>query len=195
MVQLSHARETPRLTLRRFQLHDLDGLVPIMASEEVNRYLYFEPRDRAATLEVLQGRLARSDEIGEENILNVAVVLKSEQRVIGDFMLRWLKNGHRQGEIGGSLHPDFQRQGFASEVYEELLVLAFTHYDLHRVVGRLDARNTPSIRFLEKVRLQPEAHFIENEFIKGEWTDEIVTAIRKSEWERHPQHPSVEQES
>jgi len=25
---------------------------------------------------------------------------------------------------------------------------------------------------------------VENEFVKGEWTDEIVMAIRKDEWER-----------
>jgi RimJ/RimL family protein N-acetyltransferase len=34
------------------------------------------------------------------------------------------------------------------------------------------------------VGLREEAHFIENEFVKGEWTDEIVMAIRKSEWSR-----------
>jgi hypothetical protein len=28
-----------------------------------------------------------------------------------------------------------------------------------------------------------EAHLIENEFVKGEWTDEVVLAIRKSQWE------------
>jgi hypothetical protein len=29
-----------------------------------------------------------------------------------------------------------------------------------------------------------EAHFIENEFGKGEWTDEIVLAIRNQQWQR-----------
>src|ERR1035437_8458921 len=154
MVQLSHARQTPRLTLRRFELDDLDDLALILANEEVNRYLYSEPRDRAT------------------------------KRVIGEFILRWTENEHRQGEIGGSLHPDFHRQGYSSEVYEELLVLAFTQYGLHRVVGRCDARNAASVRSLENVGLHQEAHLVENEFVKGEWTDEIVMAIRKDEWER-----------
>ena len=125
--------------MRRFALDDLDDLALIYANEEVNRYLYTEPRDRTETLETL---------------------------------------------MGGSLHPDYQRLGVASEVYEELLLLAFTQYGLHRVVGRCDARNAASVRSLEKVGLHQEAHLVENEFVKDEWTDEIVMAIRKDEWER-----------
>jgi RimJ/RimL family protein N-acetyltransferase len=184
MVQLSHARQTPRLTLRRFELDDLDDLALILANEEVNRYLYSEPRDRATTLEVLQGHLAKPEGTADDNQLVVAVELRDTKRVIGEFILRWTENEHRQGEIGGSLHPDFHRQGYSSEVYEELLVLAFTQYGLHRVVGRCDARNAASVRSLENVGLHQEAHLVENEFVKGEWTDEIVMAIRKDEWER-----------
>jgi RimJ/RimL family protein N-acetyltransferase len=29
-----------------------------------------------------------------------------------------------------------------------------------------------------------EAHFVENEWVKGEWTDEFDYAIRRTEWER-----------
>ncbi len=184
MVQLSHARQTPRLTLRRFELDDLDDLALILANEEVNRYLYSEPRDRATTLEVLQGRLAKPEGTADDNQFVVAVELRDTKQVIGEFILRWVVNEHRQGEIGGSLQPDFHGQGFASEVYGELLILAFTQYGLRRVVGRCDARNVASVRSLEKVGLRQEAHFVENEFVKGEWTDEIVMAIRKDEWER-----------
>jgi hypothetical protein len=30
--------------------------------------------------------------------------------------------------------------------------------------------------------MRREAHFVENEFIKGEWTDEVVYAILHREW-------------
>ncbi|HVA53771.1 MAG TPA: GNAT family protein [Acidimicrobiales bacterium] len=184
MVQLRHALETPRLTLRRFELDDLDDLALILANEEVNRYLYSEPRERVAAVELLRGRLDKPEDVAEDNRLNVAVELRDARRVIGDFVLWWTENEHHQGEIGGSLHPDFHRRGFAGEVYEELLALAFTEYGLRRVVGRCDARNGASIRALEKVGLRQEAHFVENEFVKGEWTDEVVMAVRKVDWER-----------
>jgi len=101
-------------------------------------------------------------------------------------MLHWRDDGHRQGEIGGSLHPDFHGCGYASEIYVALIDLAFSVYGLHRVVGRCDARNLASIRSLEKAGLRREAHFVENEFVKGEWTDEVVLAIRENQWAVSP---------
>jgi RimJ/RimL family protein N-acetyltransferase len=182
MAQLAHARHTPRLNLRPFALTDLDDLAIIYQFEEISRYLYWDTRDRAASLVALERSVQRPVELVEDNVLNVAVTLHDSNRVIGDFMLRWSENVHRQGEIGGSLHPEFHGRGLASEVYAELLVIGFTDYDLHRIIGRCDARNAPSVRSLEKVGLHVEARFIENEFVKGEWTDEVVMAIRKSEW-------------
>jgi len=30
--------------------------------------------------------------------------------------------------------------------------------------------------------MRREAHFVQNEFIKGEWTDEVVYAVLAAEW-------------
>jgi RimJ/RimL family protein N-acetyltransferase len=188
VAQLAQPRQTKRLTLRRPELTDLDDLALIYADESVNRYLYSEPRDRLQTLTSLERTIAQPSEVIEENVLVVAVVLRETGRVIGDFILKWAADEHRQGEIGGSLHPDFHGRGYAAEVYQELIELAFTQYSLHRLVGRCDARNLASIRSLEKAGLHEEAHFVENEFVKGEWTDEVVLAIRRDQWQRMPYH-------
>ena len=185
MVQLARPVPTPRLTLRRFERDDLDALALIYADESVNRYLYSEPRDRDESFVALERRIDYNDEVAEDNALLVAVELRETSHLIGDFMLHWKEDVHRQGEIGGSLHPDHHGQGYASEIYVALLELAFSSYRLHRVVGRCDARNAASIRSLEKAGLHREAHFIENEFVKGEWTDEVILAIRASEWAAH----------
>jgi RimJ/RimL family protein N-acetyltransferase len=67
-------------------------------------------------------------------------------------------------------------------VYDELLAVGFLEHDLHRIIGRCDARNVASIRSLEKVGMKREAHLVENEFVKGEWTDEVILALRRDEW-------------
>jgi RimJ/RimL family protein N-acetyltransferase len=182
MAQLSVPRYTPRLTLRAFTIGDLDDLAELYGLEEVCRYLYWGVRDRDASLAAIERSIARPVELGEHNVLPVAVVETSSQRVVGDFMLRWTANEHRQGEVGGALHPDVHGRGVAGEIYAELLDLAFNVYDLHRVIGRCEARNTASIRSLEKAGLRVEGHFVENEFVKGEWTSEVVLALRASEW-------------
>jgi RimJ/RimL family protein N-acetyltransferase len=184
MVQLARPIITRRLILRRFERRDLDDLAHIFEDESVNRYLYSVPRTRAQTKELLAKRISVPEGTDADKVVHVAIELRDTQRLIGDFMLRWHDDEHRQGEIGGSLNPENHGQGYATEIYEALLELAFEEFDLHRVVGRCDGRNAPSVRSLEKAGLHQEAYFVENEFVKGEWTDEIVLAILQSEWQK-----------
>jgi RimJ/RimL family protein N-acetyltransferase len=53
---------------------------------------------------------------------------------------------------------------------------------MHRVIGRLEARNDASARLLEKLGMRREAHLVENEWVKGEWQSELVYAILAEEW-------------
>jgi RimJ/RimL family protein N-acetyltransferase len=189
MAQLLVNVQTDRLTLRPFQPNDLDDLAAYYGLPEVSQYLYWGPRDHEESRAALERSLQRPQEIIDENVLPVAVVYNETNRVIGDFMLRWITNEHLQGEMGGSLNPKYRGRGLAVEIYGELLRIGFTQYSLHRIVGRCDGRNAPSIRSLEKSGLHHEAHFVENEFVKGEWTDEVVLAIRREQWE--PNGPSA----
>jgi RimJ/RimL family protein N-acetyltransferase len=63
-----------------------------------------------------------------------------------------------------------------------LLRLAFEDLGLHRVAARCDVRNTASARVMKRAGLRREAHLVQNEFVKGEWTDELIHAILRSEW-------------
>jgi len=63
-----------------------------------------------------------------------------------------------------------------------LLRLGLEGLGLHRIVARCDARNTASARVMERIGMRREAHFVRNEFLKGEWTDELIYAILRSEW-------------
>jgi RimJ/RimL family protein N-acetyltransferase len=53
---------------------------------------------------------------------------------------------------------------------------------LHRIIGRADGRNEPSARLMTRLGLRKEAHFVRNELVKGEWTDEVVFAMLAEEW-------------
>ena len=63
-----------------------------------------------------------------------------------------------------------------------MVALAFDELGAHRVMGRLDARNLASARVLERLGMRREGFLRENEFVKGEWTDEFVYAITEDEW-------------
>jgi RimJ/RimL family protein N-acetyltransferase len=101
---------------------------------------------------------------------------------VGDVVLELVSEEHRTGEIGYIVHPDHHGHGYATEAGRAVLRVAFEDLRLHRVTGRLDARNVASARVLEKLGMRREALLVENELVKGEWQSELVYAILDRQW-------------
>ena len=175
--------ETARLLLRAYVPADAEAFHAYQSLPEVARYLYWGPRDleqvRASLAEKIE-RLALRD---ERQLIGRSVVLRATGELIGDYVLSWSSHEHRQGEIGYAFDPRHQGQGYATEAGLPMLAIGFGGLGMHRIMGRLDARNTASARVLERLGMRREAHLVENEFIKGEWTDELVYAMLRTEWE------------
>ena len=167
--------ETARLRLRPFVVpDDVAAVHAFQSREEVARWLYWEPRDEDEVRAVLESHLSRPPEAG------VVYAIDLDGELIGTANVA--VGEHRQGEIGFMLHPDHQGHGYATEAAEAIVELAFGTYHLHRVYGRVEPRNTASVRVLERLSMRKEAHLIENEWVKGEWQSEAVYAILAREW-------------
>ncbi|MBB4919857.1 GNAT family N-acetyltransferase [Streptosporangium saharense] len=173
---------TDRLILRPFNHDDLEGLNAIQSLPEVARYVYWEPRDLDESAEALEIRIGQTTLTEEKQPITVAVELAETGELIGDAMLFWQSEQHRSAEVGYVFHPRHHGRGYATETVAALLELGFDGMGLHRIFGRIDARNDASARVLERVGMRREAHLVENEFVKGEWTDEVVYAILRREW-------------
>ena len=118
----------------------------------------------------------------EGDVLALAAELRSSGEVVADVILHWVSREHRVGEIGYAVLPAHAGQGYATEATRPMLAIAFDDLRLHRVIGRVEARNVASARVLEKLGLRQEAHLVENEFVKGEWQSRCVYAILDREW-------------
>ncbi|MEV4185985.1 GNAT family N-acetyltransferase [Streptosporangium canum] len=182
MLKPSYPIRTDRLLLRPFTPDDLDGLHAIQSLPDVARYLYWGPRDLEEVQEALTTKITQSALLEEGQALTLAVELAATGELIGEGLLFWHSSLHRSGEIGYVFHPGHHGKGYATEVAEALLELGFDGLNLHRIAGRLDGRNTASARLLERLGMRREAHLVENEMVKGEWTDELVYAILQREW-------------
>ena len=184
MLRPAYPIATDRLLLRPYQAGDLEALHDLERRAETARYLYNEPLSREQTNALLDRRmrLVAIDDEGDEIVL--AVELRTTGTVIGHVNLERTSREHRQGEIGYVLHPDHQGRGYATEAASLMLRLGFEELGLHRIVGRLDARNAASAAVLERLGMRREAHLRENEHVKGEWVDELVYAILAEEWRR-----------
>ena len=174
--------ETERLLLRPFTDDDYDVLHEMRSSEKVSRYLYSYPFSPERTHDFLQVKVAGASVEHEGQWLSAAAALRETGEVVADVALLWASEEHRQGEIGFVVLPAHQGCGYATEASWPLLTFGFETLGLHRIFGRLDARNDASARVLEKLGMRREAHLVENEWIKGEWQSEIVYALLAAEF-------------
>src|SRR3954452_23010225 len=167
-------RQTARLRLRRLVPGDLAALHAIHSREDVTRWLYWDPRNQDEVRTSLDAHIARPFDEG------VVLAIDLNGELIGTANVA--VGEHRQGELGFTLHPDHQGHGYATEAAEAIIELAFGTYRLHRVCGRVEPRNAASVRVLERLGMRKEAHLIEHDWVKGEWSSEAIYAILAREW-------------
>ncbi|MFG3437427.1 GNAT family N-acetyltransferase [Nonomuraea sp. NPDC047897] len=182
MLKPDYPIHTDRLLLRPLTPADLPAVHAYESRPDVARYLYWEPRDLDAVRTFLHKKTTCTALHDEGDALDLAITLRHNGQVIGNGLLMWTSKQHRQGEIGYVLHPDHHGHGYATETGRALLHLGFDGLGLHRIVGRIDGRNTASARVLEKLGMRREAHLVHNEHVKGEWTDEVIYAMLETEW-------------
>lgn len=169
--------QTPRLTLRPFTPADFADTLDIYRNPETCRYLLHGPLNREEFLLRFQDYLTVQT-LSDEKTLHLAVVW--ENGVIGDLSLR--HTGMKDTlEVGYVFHQAHHGQGFAREALSALLRNLFLSCAVHRVQAILDARNTDSARLCEAVGMRQEAHFLQDYWSKGEWTDTLVYACLKED--------------
>jgi RimJ/RimL family protein N-acetyltransferase len=173
--------ETEQLTLRALGPEDGDDILAIYAPPEVSRYLYTEPMDLDAAR---QYAAERSDPVValDGDGVNIAGVLRETGRVVATLYIHLASTSHQQGEIGYVVSPAYAGRGLATEGALAMLAIGFDRWGLHRMIGRCDARNAASAAVLRRCGMRQEALFGENEWVKGEWTSELVFAMLNEEW-------------
>lgn len=180
--ELAGPIETERLLLRPFVVEDFDAVFAMQSRPDVARYLYWDARNEDEVRAALELKVAGTAIRSEGDTVFLAAVLMSTGELVGDMVVHLLSQEHSTAEIGFIVHPDHHGHGYATEAARPLLKLAFEDVQVHRVIGRVEPRNVPSARVLEKLGMRQEAHLIENEFVKGEWQSELIYAMLDREW-------------
>lgn len=179
-LQRSFPIRTERLLIRPWLAEELERYHSLRGDPDVVRFLYEEPLTRAEAAEKLARLRTGITETGVW--MNLAVEVAATGQVAGDVGLCWQSDDHRHAEIGYTFHPDHHGHGYATEAARAMVDLAFAGLGAHRVTGQLDSRNGASAALLERLGMRREAHLIENEWVKGEWTDETIYAVLDREW-------------
>jgi RimJ/RimL family protein N-acetyltransferase len=173
--------ETPRLRARPFVPADVHAFVAYRADPEVARYQGwsdYTPELGTALVEAMQ--VARPGVPGEW--YQLALEDRSSGTLVGDLALRVDAHEPRVAELGVTLAPAQQGQGYGAEAVRALLGFAFETFGLHRIFAVTDALNLPAAALLARVGMRREGHFVENVFFKGAWGSELLFAVLEREW-------------
>jgi RimJ/RimL family protein N-acetyltransferase len=172
---------TPRLRLREFVAEDWRAVIDYQSDPRYLRYYTWtvrtEPEVRAFVQQFVDWQQ-------EEPRLRyqLAIVLRSSERLIGNCGIRLAEEGVRQAELGFEISPAYWGHGYATEAAQAMLHFGFQDLSLHRVWGHCVADNVASWRVMEKLGMRCEGRLRENRWFKGRWWDSMVCSVLEDEW-------------
>jgi RimJ/RimL family protein N-acetyltransferase len=172
---------TERLLLRRLEPADADAVFAYRSLPEVFRYQNWEP-ESADDVRSLLRNLAESEPYTPGKWFQFGITLRETGTLVGDCGVQVLESDSRQAEVGITLGPGYQGQGYATEALRAVLDLLFLRLRKHRVFGSVDPHNRASIALMRRIGMRQEAHFVRSLWFKDDWVDDLVFARLENEW-------------
>ncbi len=172
---------TERLALRDLEANDGPRVFAYHKHPEVSRFQSWGTESVDVVQSYIRG-LSAIEPGTPGPWYQVGIFLLAGGKLIGDCGFRVLESDPEQAEIGITLAPECQGQGYATEALQAILDYLLVTLEKHRVFGSVDPRNGSSMKLLQRVGLRQEAHFVRSLWFRGEWVDDVIFAILASEW-------------
>lgn len=172
---------TPRLRLREISADDWPT---VLAYQQRAEYLQFYPWDSRSEQDVRQFVQMFVDWQHEEPRAKYqfAITLPDNGQLIGLCGARKKNVSATEAEIGYELNPTYWSHGYATEAARRVLNFAFGQLRVHRVWATCIAKNSASVRVLEKIGFQKEGCLRENRWMKDRWWDTLIYGVLYREW-------------
>ncbi len=167
--------ETKRLRLREMEMNDTSLLLQLRSDERVMKYMAKEP---IQTIDEARSMIKDiHNAFGKRESIYWAIALKDTDNLIGaGGYWRWVKQ-HFRAEIGFQLLPAYWRKGYMKEALGAMIQYGFDKMTLHRIEADSDPGNNASIKLLENLGFNREAHFKENIFFQGQYLDSMIYSL------------------
>ncbi len=163
--------ETERLILREFTKSDIETLFYLWSDEEITKYNDMAPlKDMKGANELFDLFYNRFYNMTG---LRWCIVLKENDKFIGDIGLNGFDGSNRSTQVGYTLHKDFWRKGIMKEALKAVLLFSFQdltsidEYNEHKL-NRIEAETIPENIASEKL-LQSVGFVEEGVLRQGRW--------------------------
>lgn len=177
------ALTSARLVLRRFRPADAADFAAYRDDPAVARYQSWDTPYSLAEAEDFVRSMAAAHPDTPGAWFQFALARRTDGVLVGD-CAAGQQGDQLQAEIGFTIAPPHQGNGYATEAVGLLLGYLFGDRGKHRVIASCDARNAASAAVLRRSGFRQEGHLLSSTWAKGEWTDDLIFAILASEWQR-----------
>lgn len=175
--------ETSRLVLRDFKATDWKAVHEYAVDPEVVKFMLWGPNTVEETQFFVDMALEKQRD-KPRRTYEFAVTLKDGGTLIGAAGLRVNPDEPLVADVGYCYNRKYWRQGYSTEACLRLLEFGFAELGLHRIWATCDSENLGSAGVLAKCGMRQEAHFVQDQQIKGHWRDTLLFAILQEEFER-----------
>lgn len=107
-----------------------------------------------------------------------------EDRLVGRCSLFHEDTLARHAEVGIGLLPGVRGRGYGTDALRVLVDFAFTRRNLRRVHLGTVATNAAALACYRKVGFVEEGRMRQHAWVRGEYVDEVVMGLLRSEWSR-----------
>lgn len=177
---LTYFLEGKRIYLREVRPSDVnERYYRWMNDPEITRFL--ESRFAPNAIENLRDYVA--GKLGDRDNIFLAIVLKKEDRHIGNIKLGPIQWIHRLADIGLLIgEKDCWGKGYATEAIQLVSDYAFNVLNLHKVAAGCYGPNEGSARAFQKAGFVVEGVRKEQFYTNGSYVDDILLGLIRPDW-------------
>ena len=173
--------ETERLVLRKYTMDDFNDYYEWRSQKDAHTYVSTNVKSQEDCRASLKNTIECYDkEVGQNLVWGVA--LKSSNKIIGSVNISTISRRNRICEVGWSISPTYQKQGYAFEASKALLKYIFEVLDINKVTTVIWHKNEPSLKLATKLGFVREGVQREMRWKEGEVYDLVMLGLLKREW-------------
>lgn len=147
--------QTPRLTLRRFTVDDLEAFQAYRSDPELARYQGWQPVADAEAITFLAAQ--SKQQLGAEGEwLQVAITRRDTCQLIGDLGLCVVNEGVGVIELGFTVARSEHGQGYGTEAVTGVVAALMATGRVRSVVAVVDTRNVAAVALLKRAGFELE---------------------------------------
>ena len=173
--------ETERLLLRKMERRDSGDMFEYARDPAVTKFLTWNPHNDESFTRRYLTYIAGRYRAGE--FYDWALILKSENKMIGTCGFTRIESETHTGEIGYVLNRAYWGRGIATEAVQRVVAFGFDTLGLSRLESRFIDGNAASRRVMEKVGMTFEGFLPEAMIVRGVPCTIGVCAITAEEYQ------------